>query len=37
VLLDGIEGFPPKQYNSKDVVKEKSDKVAAGRVTLDGK
>jgi putative phosphoribosyl transferase len=40
MLLDGIEGFPPTQNknvtNSEDVVKEKSVKVAAGKVTLDG-
>jgi hypothetical protein len=31
-----MAGFPPTQNNSEDVVKEKSVKVAAGKVTLDG-
>ena len=41
MLLDGIEGFPPRQNknvtnSNENVIKEKSVKVADGKVTLDG-
>jgi len=35
MFLDGIQGSPPTQNNSEDVVKEKSVKVVASKVTLD--